>query len=165
MTGDEEQIRTLHERVLDGWNQGRGSAFASPFSDDARFIGFDGTVLHGRREIEDAHQVLFDRWLKGSQLVNDRTEIRFVGRDVAVVHAVGGTILGGKSQPAPERDSIQTLVAVRDGDMWSFVSFQNTRIRPIGASAASALLWLLFDKVWSVFFRATKTVPRRSHPT
>ncbi len=67
-----------------------------------------------------------------------------------------------KSRPAPERDSIQMLVAVRDGGMWSFVAFQNTRIRRIGANPASALLWLLFDKVWGVFFRVTKTVPRRA---
>lgn len=162
MTGDEEQIRALHARVLDGWNQGRGPAFAAPFSEDARFVGFDGTIFHGRREIGDAHQELLDRWLKGSRLVNERTDIRFVRPDVAVVHTVGGTIPNDKSQPAPERDSIQMLVAVRDGDTWSFVSFQNTRIRPIGVNAASALLWLLFDKVWGLFFRATKTVPRRA---
>lgn len=59
-------------------------------------------------------QVLFDRWMKGSWLVGERTEVRFVGNDVAIVHAIGGTITRGESTPAPERDSIQTLVAVRD---------------------------------------------------
>ena len=54
------------------------------------------------------------------------------------------------------------LDAVRDGDTWSFVAFQNTRIRPIGANAASALLWLLPDRFWRWLFRATRTVPRRT---
>ena len=71
-----------------------------------------------------------------------------------------GTILRGKSRPAPERDSIQTLVAVRDAGGWSFVSFHNTRIRPIAAGGMSALLWLLPDKLWRLLFRATRTVPR-----
>jgi len=94
----------------------------------------------------------------------------FLGPDVALVLSVGGTVMRGKSKPAPARDSIQTLVAVREAGHaggWSFVSFQNTRIRPIGTGAMSALLWLIPDKLWGLFFRASRTVPRRrpSFPT
>jgi uncharacterized protein (TIGR02246 family) len=152
---EEEEVRALHAQAIEGWNRGDGAAFAAPFSDDAWFIGFDGTVFRGRREIADAHQQLFDSWLRGSRLVDRRTDVAMVSEGVAVVHAVGGTILRGKSKPAPERDSIQTLVAVRGGDGWSFVSFQNTRIRPIGANAISALLWLLPDRLWRVVLRAS----------
>jgi hypothetical protein len=73
--------------------------------------------------------------------------------DVAIVHTVGGTVMPGKAEPAPERDSIQTPVAVRHAGAWSFVSFHNTRIRPIGAGVVSALLWLVPDKLWSLLFR------------
>ena len=68
----------------------------------------------------------------------------------------------GKSEPAPERDSIQTLVAARKPDGWEFVSFQNTRIRPIGANPISALLWLVPDMLWRLFFRASRTTPRKT---
>jgi hypothetical protein len=67
-----------------------------------------------------------------------------------------------KAEPAPERDSIQTLVAVRETDGWSFASFQNTRIRPIGGGTASALLWLVPDKLWRLLFRVSRTVPRKA---
>lgn len=134
MADDANQIQALHARVLDGWNHGSGEGFAAPFREEACFIGFDGTVFEGRRDIASSHQELFDRWTKGSRLVSERTDVRFVRDDVAVVHATGGTIGRGKSEPAPERDSVQTLVAVRDGDTWSFVAFQNTRIRPITAA-------------------------------
>lgn len=73
--------------------------------------------------------------------------MRFLARHVAIVHTPGGTLMRGKSEPTPERDSIQTLVAVRDAGGWSFASFQNTRIRPIGAGAVSALLWLVPDPI------------------
>jgi hypothetical protein len=56
---------------------------------------------------------LFDKWLKGTRLVEERTSVRFLGGDVALVVSVGGTVMRGKSEPAPERDSIQTLVATR----------------------------------------------------
>jgi hypothetical protein len=99
--------------------------------------------------------------MKGTRLIEERTEFSFVNPDVAIVHTLGGTVMRGKSEPTPERDSIQTLVAVRDASGWSYVSFQNTRIRPIGAGAVSALLWLVPDKLWRLFFRLSKTAPRK----
>jgi uncharacterized protein (TIGR02246 family) len=158
---DERAIRALHRRVLDAWDAGDGEAFAAPFSEDALFIGFDGSLMRGRGQIAATHQEVFDRWMKGTRLVEEWTEIRFLGPDVAIVHTLGGTVMRGKSEPTPERDSVQTLVAVREARGWSFVSFQNTRIRPIGAGAVSALLWLVPDKLWRLFFRLSKTAPRK----
>jgi uncharacterized protein (TIGR02246 family) len=123
------------------------------------FIGFDGSVMRGREQIASSHQEVFDRWMKGTRLVEEGTEVRFVARDVAIVHTLGGTLMRGKSEPAPERESIQTLVAVRHAGGWSFASFQNTRIRPIGAGAVSALLWLVPDRLWRLRFRLSKTAP------
>jgi uncharacterized protein (TIGR02246 family) len=144
---DEVQIRALHQRLLDGWNQGSGEAFAAPFAEDAHLVAFDGSILRGRKQIAEVQQRLFDRWLRGTRLVGGDTRVRFLGPDAAVALTVGGTIMRGKSKPAPERDSIQTLVAQRGADGWSFVSFQNTRLRPIGASAVSTLLWPIPDKL------------------
>ena len=124
-------------RMLEAWGAGDGAAFATPFSDDALFIGFDGSVMRGREQIAATHQEVFDRWMKDKRLTEERTEVSFVDPDVAIVHALGGTVMRGRSEPTPERDSIQTLVAVRDASGWSFVSFQNTRLRPIGAGAVS----------------------------
>ena len=158
---DGRTIRALHGQVLDAWGAGNGNAFAAPFSDDALFIGFDGSVMRGREQIAATHQDVFDRWMKGTRLVEEQTEVRFVDPDVAVVHTLGGTVMGGKSEPTPERDSIQTLVAVRDAGGWSFVSFQNTRIRPIAGGAVSALLWLVPDSLWRLLFTLSKTAPRK----
>jgi uncharacterized protein (TIGR02246 family) len=159
---DQRAIRALHRRVLEAWGAGDGEAFAAPFSDDAVFIGFDGSVMRGREQIASSHQEVFDRWMKGTRLVEEGTEVRFVARDVAIVHALGGTLMRGKSEPAPERESIQTLVAVRHAGGWSFASFQNTRIRPIGAGAVSTLLWLVPDRLWRLRFRLSKAAPPKA---
>jgi uncharacterized protein (TIGR02246 family) len=161
---DERELRAMHQRMLDAWAAGDGEGFAAAFVDDAVFIGFDGSVARGREQIATTHQELFDRWMKGTRLVAERTDVRFVGADVAIAYAVGGTVMRGKTEPAAERDSIQTLVAVKDAGAWSFVSFQNTRIRPIGAGVVSALLWLVPDKLWALFFRLSKTTPRKAAP-
>jgi hypothetical protein len=76
--------------------------------------------------------------------------VRFLSPDVALLHAVGGTVMRGKTEPSPERDSIQTLVAVRQNGEWRLAAFQNTRVRPIG-NAGTFLVWALTDWLWKVF--------------
>jgi uncharacterized protein (TIGR02246 family) len=133
---------------MEGWNQGSGEAFAAPFAEDADFVAFDGERFRGREEIARFHDAEFKTHLKGTRLTGDVTGMRFLGNDVAVMHASGGTVLRGKSEPAPERNSIQTLVAVRRNGEWKVVAFQNTRVRPIGRNLLGTLLWLLSDWLW-----------------
>ena len=148
---DEAAVRDLYRRLLDGWNEGSGSAFAAPFAEDGDLVAFDGTHFEGREEISAFHQELFDRWMKGTRLVGEVRDVRFLGPDAAVVHAVGGTVMRGKTEPSPERDSIQTLVATREDDGWRLAAFQNTRVRPIVGSARAFLLWTFSDLLWRVF--------------
>ena len=75
---NEVAIRTLYQQMIDGWNGGNGDAFAAPFTDDSDFIGFDGTHMKGRQEIASFHQLLFDRYVKGSRLVGKMRGVRFL---------------------------------------------------------------------------------------
>jgi uncharacterized protein (TIGR02246 family) len=79
--------------------------------------------------------------------------VRFLGPDLAVMHALGGTVMRGKAKPDPARDSIQTLVVVRSGGMWQLAAFQNTRLRPMSRSFAAVLLWNFTDWLWSFLLR------------
>ncbi len=51
-------------------------------------------------------------------------------------------------RPSPARDSIQTLVAVKDGGEWLLTAFQNTRVREMSKSFSATLLWLFGDWIW-----------------
>jgi len=147
--GDEAAVRALYERLMDGWNRGSADSFAAAFCDDGDLVGFDGTRLRGRDQIASFHRPLFDKWLKGTRLVGRVESVRFLGNDVALVHAVGGTIMRGKLKPSPARDSVQTLVAVRR-DGWRLAAFQNTRLRPMGRTAGGTFAWLLSDGLWDL---------------
>ena len=148
---DEAQILALFDDLLEDWGRGDGEAYGSRFTEDADYVAFDGTRTRGRREIAASHQQLFDKWLKGTRLTGRILSVTFLGSDVALVHATGSTIMRGKSVPSPERDSIQTLVAVRDGGGWRFAAFHNSRVRPIGNNPAAFLIWAITDKLWRIF--------------
>ena len=147
---DDAAIRALYRRAMDGWNTGSGAAFAAAWAPDGHLIGFDGTHFTSRQEIARFHEPLLQTYLKGTRLIGKVTDVRFPAPDVAVLHARGGTIMRDAGTPAPERDSIQTLVAVRRDGEWQLLAFQNTRVRPIGRNAVGTLIWLAFDWLWKV---------------
>src|SRR5215217_7021552 len=161
-TADESAVRALYQRLMDGWNKGSGDAFAAAFTEDGDLVAFDGTHFEGREEIAPFHQQLFDKWLKGSRLVGEVKDVRFLSPDVALMHAVGGTVMRGKTDPVPERDSIQTLVATRqEGDQWRLAAFQNTRLHPMDSSAGPFLVWTLSDQLWKVYRLINQRIRRR----
>jgi uncharacterized protein (TIGR02246 family) len=150
-SADEVAIHDLFRQLLDDWGRSDGNAYGSRFTEDADYVAFDGSHTKGRREIASSHQQLFDKFLKGTRLKGEITSVRFLNPDVALVHAVGSTVMRGKTKPSPERDSIQTLVATREGDEWRFAAFHNARVRPIGRNAASFLIWAVTDLLWKAF--------------
>jgi uncharacterized protein (TIGR02246 family) len=137
---DEAAIRSLYQQLIDGWNAASGEAFAAPFQEDGDLVGFDGTHFKGRQEIAAFHQHLFDMFLKGSRLVGKVKSLRFLTSDVAIMHAVGGTVMAGQTDLEPERNSVQTLVAVKRNGKWYLAAFQNTRATYIGRPEESRKL-------------------------
>ena len=147
---DEEAVRDLYRELMDGWNRGSGEDFAADFTEDGDLVAFDGTHFKGREEIAPFHQELFDKWMKGTRLVGRVKDVRFLSPDVALMHAVGSTILRGKTALSPERDSIQTLVAVRHDGQWRLAAFQNTRLR-VMRNGITFLVSTVSDFLWKIF--------------
>lgn len=147
---DERAISELFGGLLEDWARGDGEAYGSRFTEDADYVAFDGTHTKGRDEISSSHQELFDKWLKGSRLTGRILGVKFLTPDVALVHATGGTVMRGRAEPSPERDSIQTLVAVRREGGWRFAAFHNSRVRPIGGGFTAFLVWALTDSMWKI---------------
>lgn len=147
---DEAAVRGLLGQMIEGWNRGSGDEFAAAFAEHGDLVAFDGTHFRGRPEISTFHQELFDKWMRGTRLVGRIESVRFLGPDVALMHAVGGTVMRGKTEPSTARDSIQTYVAARENGEWHLAAFQNTRVRPINGGV-SFLLWALTDLLWRVF--------------
>jgi uncharacterized protein (TIGR02246 family) len=136
---DEQAVRDLFRQLLDAWGRGDGDAYGALFADDADYVAFDGSNRRGSVVIAAEHQQLFDTWLKGTRLVGQIDGLSFLGPDVALVHASGGTIFPGQKDECGRRPSIQTLVAVRRDDGWRFRAFHNTRI-----VRRNAFQWMLY---------------------
>ena len=133
---DEAAVRGPVQQLMDGWNRGSGEGFAAPFAEDGDQVAFDGTRLSGRQHIAEFHQLLFDRFLRGTRLVGKVTDIRFLTPDVALAHGISGTVLPGETDVAPDRNSVQTLIAIKRDGEWRLARLHNSRADFMGRPEA-----------------------------
>lgn len=150
------EVRALFASLASSWERGDADAYARLFSKDAHYVAFDGVDQHGREAIARMHRFLFRGPLRGSRLLSEIAALDLLGADVALVHAYGYILEKGRKAPQPSRLSTQTLVAQRRREGWQFISFHNTRVRPVARGLRSFVAWKLADALWS----ATAPAPR-----
>lgn len=136
-SSDESAVRHLLEQVLEAWARGDGSEFAAAFAMDGDVIFFDGSHVHGRKQIATVMEQLFGTLLKGTRCIAEVKTLRFVTPDVALMQTLGGAAYPGETEVPSKRYSIQTFVAVRLQGIWTIASFQNTRVQPLNLSNLS----------------------------
>ena len=151
---DEAAIRELLDRMNDAWACGDGEAYASVFSDDARYVNAPGTRSIGRQAIAKSHQKIFDSVLKGTHLGSTYpAELQPVAPNVVLVHGGGTVLFPGESEQRVRPNGLITIVAVGEAGSWRFVSFSNT---PTGAARNARFLWRYLVSRLSIFRAETR---------
>ncbi len=120
-----DEISRLYRDLLAAWNERDAAAFAALFGDDGHVIGFDGSEMHGRDEIESELGRIFADHETAAYVAKVRSE-QAVTPEVVVLRAVAGMVPRGHADLNPSVNAVQSLVAAKkDGD-WRIVLFQNT---------------------------------------
>src|SRR5581483_9652531 len=76
-----EEISALYHALLDAWNRHDAAVYAALFADDGYVVGFDGSEMKGRHEIERSLGAIFA----------DHETGRYVGK-VRAVRSVAGDV-------------------------------------------------------------------------
>ena len=133
---DRTPIDTVLAELATAWDAGDAAAYAGLFTPDATYVVFDGTVLRGAHAIEDVHRWLFDGPLRNSRLGGANpgppAEVRFLRPDVAVALVAGAVRPEGVTAPAPDRESVVSLMLADTADGWRIAAFHNTRVQERG---------------------------------
>ncbi len=119
------EISSLYQQIIEAWNKRSATEFAALFFEDGNVVGFDGSQMNGRAEIESTLQQIFTDH-ETAPYVGKIREVRFLTTDTAVLRAIGGVIPIGTSDINPALNTIQTIVAAKDGDKWRIALYQNT---------------------------------------
>src|ERR1700761_7573519 len=100
--------------MIEGWRSGRGTLFAQPFSENAHFVAFDGSVHEGPEEISVFHQKAFDTVLKGTTLELAVTDIKQVDEKVWLFFTNGWHRSQNASGDQRKAESVNILVCKMD---------------------------------------------------
>jgi uncharacterized protein (TIGR02246 family) len=122
---DESDVRALYQALLAAWNERDAGGFSDCFASDGHTVGFDGSQLEGRAEIEQKLRRIFMDHPTASYVSKIRG-IQFLSPDVALLRAVVGMVPAGQADLNPAVNAVQSMVAVRKPDQWRIHLFQNT---------------------------------------
>jgi uncharacterized protein (TIGR02246 family) len=122
---DADDVRTIYHRLIDAWNRRDAAAYAALFDDAANVVGFDGSQMNSRSEIESTLAGIFAHHQTAPYLSIVR-EVRLLTPDVAILRASVGMVPPGQTDINPAVNAIQSLVGVKREGQWRITLFQNT---------------------------------------
>ncbi len=83
------QVRSLYQNLIGGWNNHDARQMADQFAKDGNMVGFDGSQVDGRSEIEAHLSQVFANHVTAAYVTVVR-EVRSLSPDVALLRAVVG---------------------------------------------------------------------------
>ena len=123
-----DAVVSLYTRLLDGWNRRDAATFAAQFATDGSTVGFDGSQMDGRGAIESELARIFADHTPATYVAKVR-EVRALGAGAMLLRGVAGMVPPGQSTLKPERNAIQSLVAVLEAGEPRIALFHNTPAR------------------------------------
>jgi len=90
----EVAVRSLYERLIDGWNARDSEAMTLTLADDALVVGFDGSQMDGREAaVSELGRIFADH--EPARYVAKVRWVRSQGDDTALLYAVAGMVAPG----------------------------------------------------------------------
>jgi uncharacterized protein (TIGR02246 family) len=118
-------LETIVSRLEAAWKAMDGSAFATPFAEDADFVNIRGEHFQGRPAIAAGHAAIFRTIYIGSTVQLTIETVRLLRPDVALMHV--HSVLDVPEGPLAGRHrACFSMVLTREADGWEIASFHNT---------------------------------------
>lgn len=127
---DTKAIDQKVDELIASWNNHDYSDMANYATEDCDWVNIKGMWWKGRKEVEYAHQVYHQTIFKNSVLKKNGTTIRFITKDVAVVHLSWRTsaFTTQSGNQVPEGDDLATLVFVKKSGKWLLTAAENVDV-------------------------------------
>src|SRR6185295_16624463 len=125
MTTQTEPALAIYRQLIEAWNRRDADGFAAVFTEDGSCVGFDGSMMNGRAEIDSTLRGIFDHHPTASYVAKVR-EVRALAPSIVLVRSVVGMVPPNKNELNPAVNAIQSLVIVEKGPEMKIALLQNT---------------------------------------
>ena len=139
---DEEAVRKVVNEFAGTWNRHDMNAFGALFTSDADLVNVVGTHWKGRESIQlntaflhgaipaDSAGVTLPKTAYGifktSNVSHKQVDVRFLRKDVAVVHVQNE--MQGDARTQDPRRTLLLMILTKENGRWLFAVAQNTEI-------------------------------------
>jgi len=125
---EEAAARGVVEAIGKAWADNNPDGFADAYAEDASLILSGDRYFRGREVIRKMTRHQFATAHKGTTLLQNIVDLRFLSPDTAVVITEGGVLVPGETVPAAEREIRATWVLNKKPDQkWYIAAYQNGR--------------------------------------
>jgi uncharacterized protein (TIGR02246 family) len=130
-TKDESAINAQVDAMIYSWNHHNYDDLKNYTTENTDWVNVVGMWWRGRKESQYAHQVYHNTFLKESVGEKKAVTIRFITKDVAIVHVEwqfrGGGPLPDGTKPRTN-DDLATLVFLEQNGKWLLTAGENVHI-------------------------------------
>ncbi|WP_203247139.1 SgcJ/EcaC family oxidoreductase [Sporosarcina beigongshangi] len=119
------EIKALYQSLIQAWNNRQAQEMADQFTMQGELIGFDGSQVIGRDNIfAHVYPIFADH--PTPPFISVVKDVRLFTTEVVRLRAIVGMIPPGTTELNPQLNAHQTLIAVKENDVWRIELFQNT---------------------------------------
>jgi uncharacterized protein (TIGR02246 family) len=122
---DRQAVLDVLKGVYDAWEANDAAAFVSDYLDDASVVQ-PGVYEKDRHEIQTRIGAAFAGPLKGSRVINQPVDIRFLNDGAAIVITEGGVVFPGQQAVASEASVRATWVLAKRDGHWYVAAYHNS---------------------------------------
>lgn len=124
---DEKAALTVPMRIQEGWERNDADYFADTFAENGSLLMKDDQ-LTSRAEIRAYMAAGFAAEFRGAKVRGWPLSVKFLDDTTALVISLGGIVLDGETETAPERQVRVAWVIVKQNDGLKLLSHQTSPI-------------------------------------
>jgi uncharacterized protein (TIGR02246 family) len=119
---DQQAVLGVLKGVYEAWETNDAEAFVADYLDDASVVQ-PGVYQKNRQEIQATMAGAFAGPLKGSRVINQPRDVRFLNEDTAIVISEGGIVFPGQNEVPSERTVRATWVLAKRDGRWLVAAY------------------------------------------
>lgn len=127
---DEAAIKSQLNALFTSWNNHNYDDMKNYTTADVDWVNVVGMWWKGRKEVQFAHQAFHNAMFKNVVLDQKQSTIRFITKDVAIVHLVSyyGEFTTPDGKKAGKTDDMATIVFLKKDGKWLITAGENVFI-------------------------------------
>jgi uncharacterized protein (TIGR02246 family) len=123
-----EAVHALLDQLASAWSANDAQAFAELFTEDGTVVLPGDIYLSGQQAIRAFMARAYQGPYKGTGVVGNALEVRFIDQGTSVMITEGGVLAPGETDVAPQRAIRATWVCSKNGDGWKLSAYHNSPI-------------------------------------